>query len=212
MLKKLHSLTYALLFLLIITAATHGEQHDDRPIILVLGDSISAGYGLNEHQSWVSLLQKRLDSSRYHYRVINASISGDTSGGGRARLPKILAQHHPEIVILELGGNDGLRGHAIKNIRINLDAIVTLCKQNNSRVVLLGMQIPLNYGRSYTQKFAEIYSTLAEQHQLPWVPFFLDKVATNPELMQEDQIHPTAAAQRLLLDNVWPVLGTVLKK
>lgn len=208
MFKNLPCFGYFLAVLL--TTTVIAQINNDNPAILILGDSLSAGYGLNTQQGWVSLLQNRLDNSGYHYRVINASVSGDTSGGGLARLPKVLSQYQPEITIVELGGNDGLRGQPIKSIYDNLSAIIKLCKQNNSTVVLLGMQIPLNYGRTYTQKFSELYSSLADQHQLSLVPFFLDEVATKPDLMQEDQIHPTAAAQSLLLDNVWTILNTVL--
>lgn len=208
MFKNLPCFGYFLAVLL--TTTVIAQINNDNPAILILGDSLSAGYGLNTQQGWVSLLQNRLDNSGYHYRVINASVSGDTSGGGLARLPKVLSQYQPEITIVELGGNDGLRGQPIKSIYDNLSAIIKLCKQNNSTVVLLGMQIPPNYGRTYTQKFSELYSSLADQHQLSLVPFFLDEVATKPDLMQEDQIHPTAAAQSLLLDNVWTILNTVL--
>jgi acyl-CoA thioesterase I len=174
--------------------------------MLVVGDSLSAGYGITQTESWVSLLRDRLQSKGYGYAVVNASISGDTTTGGLKRLPRALELHQPQLVIIELGGNDGLRGTPIKVIRDNLARMIELAKAAGAEVILAGMQIPTNYGTSYTQKFASIYPELAGQYGVGLVNFFLDGVALDPSLVQADGIHPTAAAQPILLDNVWPVL------
>jgi acyl-CoA thioesterase-1 len=167
--------------------------------ILVLGDSLSAGYGIALEEGWVSLLQERIKKHHFTYEVVNASVSGETSGGGLARLPALLAEHKPMIVILELGGNDGLRGHPI-----NVQAA-------NAQVLLLGMHIPPNYGARYARTFHQAYIDLAKKYQLSFVPFFLDQVANNAALMQSDGIHPTAEAQGTMLDHVWPTLKPLLK-
>lgn len=180
------------------------------PTVLVVGDSLSAGYGLNAGESWVSLLQHRLKEEGYGYRVVNASISGDTSRGGRERLPKALEVHSPSVVIIELGGNDGLRGIAIGEMRQNLTTMVEASLGKNARVVLLPMRIPSNYGPAYTQRFEQVYADIIEQFNLPEAGFLLDDVATNPELMQSDGIHPTAEAQSVILANIWPSLETIL--
>ena len=179
--------------------------------ILVMGDSLSAGYGMRITQSWVALLEQRLRQEGYGYAVINASSSGETSAGGRARLPRALAQHRPSIVILELGANDGLRGLPIQSLRANLDAMITQAKQAGAHVLLLGMRIPPNYGQRYTTSFYETYERLAAEHRLRRVDFFLDKVALTPGLLQDDQMHPSVQAQPVLLDNVWPHLVPLLE-
>jgi acyl-CoA thioesterase I len=181
------------------------------PTILVLGDSISAGYGIQREESWVTLLQERVTASIGSWSVVNASISGETTGGGRARLPGALEAHDPEIVIIELGGNDGLRGYPIDSIRENLSSMVDLARQAGRQVLLLGMQIPPNYGPRYTRAFADVFLEVAEGHDVPVVPFLLERVALLPELMQADGIHPTAVAQELLLDTVWPYLVPLLE-
>ncbi len=179
--------------------------------ILVLGDSLSAGYGIRLEQGWVTLLQKRLEDQGYGYRVVNASVSGETTLGGLTRLPRALALHRPEIVIVELGGNDGLRGLPIESTRSNLTRIVELAQRANARVLLLGMKIPPNYGPRYADAFERIFADLATQRRVPLLPFFLDRVALTPGMMQDDGIHPNATGQPLLLDNVWPVLRPLLR-
>jgi acyl-CoA thioesterase-1 len=180
--------------------------------ILVLGDSISAGYGINVEEGWVALLQKRLKAQGYGYRVVNASVSGETTSGGLQRLPRALSLHKPEIVILELGGNDGLRGLPIATTRENMNRMVELSTGAGARVLLLGMKVPPNYGPRYTEGFERIFAELASRKKLPFVPFFLDQVALKPGLMQADGLHPTAAAQRLMLEAVWPTLESRLLK
>lgn len=197
--------------MLLLIAVSHAHAASP-PVILIMGDSLSAGYGVNLRNSWASLLQNRLRNTDYPYHVINASVSGDTTGGGRARLPQLLNRHNPKIVILELGGNDGLRGLPIPSIKDNLTAMIKLCHRHNSHIILLGMQIPGNLGRIYTEKFKSLYPALAGQHSTALVPFFLDKIADRPAYMQADQIHPNETAQIQLLENVWPVLKPLLAK
>jgi acyl-CoA thioesterase I len=199
-------------WLLILFAAHYSATAAQLPAILVMGDSLSAGYGMKITQSWVALLEQRLRKEGYGYRVINASISGETTTGGRARLTRALEQHRPAIVILELGGNDGLRGLPLRQIRSNLETMITDAKRANAEVLLLGMRIPPNYGEEYGARFYGTFGELAAQYKVPAVSFFLDKVALQPSLLQADQIHPTAAAQPLLLDTVWPTLRPLLKK
>jgi acyl-CoA thioesterase-1 len=179
--------------------------------VLVLGDSISAGYGIRLEQGWVALLQKRLVEQGYGYRVVNASVSGETTLGGVTRLPRALALHRPEIVIVELGGNDGLRGLPIDATRANLTRIVQLALAARARVLLVGMKIPPNYGPRYAEAFERIFIDLAARQSVPLLPFFLDKVALTPGLMQDDGIHPNARGQPLLLENLWPVLRPQLR-
>jgi len=174
--------------------------------ILVLGDSISAGYGINVEEGWVALLQRRLRTQGYGYRVVNASVSGETTAGGLQRLPRALALHKPEIVILELGGNDGLRGLPIATTRDNLSRMVERSLGANARVLLLGMKVPPNYGPRYSQSFEQTFADLASRHKLAYIAFFLDKVALAPGLMQADGLHPTAGAQPLMLESVWTTL------
>ena len=178
--------------------------------VLVVGDSISAALGLDTRAGWVSLLQKRLNESGFDHRVVNASISGDTSAGGLARLPSLLAQHAPEVVIIELGGNDGLRGQPPAQLQQNLASMAQKAQQSGAKVLLLGMQLPPNYGQRYTQAFAKTFSDVAEAQQLPLVPFFLEGVGGVAGMMQADGIHPAATAQQRLLDNVWPSLEPLL--
>jgi acyl-CoA thioesterase I len=183
------------------------------PVILVFGDSISAGYGLDHvEQGWVELLKTRLKTQGYGYQVVNASVSGETTAGGLARLPRALEVHHPTILILELGGNDGLRALPISQMRTNLKAMVESASAAGARVVLLGMRMPPNYGPEYTEQFRLTFSELANDKKLPLVPFLLNDIALSPKLMQGDQIHPNALGQPILLDNVWPALKPLLSK
>ena len=178
--------------------------------ILIVGDSISAGFGLDTRLGWVSLLEQRLSKEGHDDKVINASISGDTSAGGLARLPALLAEHKPDVVIVELGGNDGLRGQLPAQLKQNLASMIEASQQAGAKVLLLGMQLPPNYGARYTQAFAAVYGELANEKKVALVPFLLEGVGGKPELMQADRIHPAAGAQGLLLDNVWPALKPLL--
>ncbi len=181
------------------------------PSILVVGDSLSAGYGIELRDGWVTLLQQRLARQGYPHTVVNASISGDTTAGGRARLPDALKRHRPRIVILELGGNDGLRGLSLRETRANLDAMIKAAQTAGAQVLLVGIHLPPNYGPDYTGKFHAIYHDLARTYNTALAPFLLEGVALTPGFMQPDGIHPRAAAQPRLLDNVWPYLEPLLK-
>ena len=178
--------------------------------LLVLGDSISAAFGLDTRQGWVSLLEQRLAAEGFDYQVVNASVSGDTSAGGLARLPTLLAEHRPQLVIVELGGNDGLRGQPPAQLQQNLAAIIQGARESGARVLLLGMQLPPNYGARYNALFSQVYADVAGAAQVPLLGFFLDGVGGVPALMQGDGIHPNAAAQPRLLDNLWPQLKPLL--
>jgi acyl-CoA thioesterase-1 len=179
---------------------------------MVLGDSLSAGYGLPKGQGWVDLLQQRLERERYTYRVVNASISGDTTLGGRNRVAEALAQHRPRIVILELGSNDGLRGQPLDAMRENLIAIARVCRAAKAKVLLVGMRMPPNYGPDYTEKFQASFVAVAKQIRVPLVPFLLEGFAHKREMFQADGIHPDVEAQNLMLDNVWPKLRPLLTR
>ncbi len=188
------------------------QAHAESPVLLVVGDSLSAAHGIRVEQGWVSLLADRLKSSGYVYRVVNASSSGETTGGALARLPRALELHRPAVVIVELGGNDGLRGLPVRDIRANLEALVRQAQRSGARVLLIGMRIPPNYGPVYTRDFHEVFATVARQCAVPLVPFFLDGIALDDALMQEDGLHPNAAAQPKLLDQVWPKLLLILSR
>ncbi|MEE8464659.1 MAG: arylesterase [Gammaproteobacteria bacterium] len=200
-----------LLTLLWLTALPIDVVHAEDSTILVVGDSLSAAYGMAAEQSWVSLLQNRLRVKGYEYHVVNASISGDTTQGGRYRLPRSLARFQPVVVIIELGGNDGLRGLPLDVTRGNLQKMVEACQDAGAIVVLAGIRIPPNYGQAYVQDFHAIYRDLAEQYGLLLIPFILEHIALDPELMLADGIHPNAAGQEALLNNVWPVLLPALR-
>jgi acyl-CoA thioesterase I len=180
--------------------------------ILVFGDSISAGYGVDVQQAWVARLQKKLNSEEYGYVVVNASVSGETTAGGLARLPRALRVQAPVIVILELGANDGLRALPIPQMRSNLERMIDLIQAAHAKVLLVGMRIPPNYGPQYTAQFYETYDELAKAHHVAWVPFLLDHVALNADRMQADGMHPNESGQQQLLDNVWPQLAPLLKR
>ena len=182
------------------------------PVLLVLGDSISAGYGLAAGTGWVALLSQRLQKEGYAYTVINGSITGDTTAGGRARLPALLTQSQPAIVIIELGGNDALRGGNLAATRANLDSIVTAAQDAKARVMIVGMQMPSNYGPVYVKDFSALFSDVAKAKRVPLVPAFFAGFGEDLTLFQPDRIHPTAEAQAKLLDNVWPTLQTLLRK
>ena len=182
------------------------------PKILVLGDSISAGYGLAANEGWVSLLQNRLKSQGYGYRVVNASVTGETTTGGLARLPRALSLHRPVIVVIELGGNDGLRGLPLETSRANLQKMINLSREAGAAVLLLGMKIPPNYGPRYASEFERLYADLARRNNLAFEPFFLDRVALADGMMQDDGIHPTAKAQPIMLETLWPPLTRLLRR
>lgn len=186
-------------------------QHKAAPV-LVVGDSISAAYGLPGGAGWVDLLALRMKEKGYAPRVINASISGDTTAGGAARLPTLLGTHRPAVVIVELGGNDGLRGGDVKAMRENLDAMVAIAQKASAKVLLVGMRVPPNYGPTYTRDFAAAYTSVAEARKVPLVPFFFEGFGERNDMFQSDRIHPAVAAQPLLLDNVWPQLVPLLGK
>jgi acyl-CoA thioesterase I len=180
--------------------------------IVVFGDSVSAAYGLAQARGWVALLGERLKRERPDYIVVNASISGETSAGGLARINKVLEQHKPAIVVLELGPNDGLRGLPIAEMKKNLAAIIERSQKTGARVVLVGMRIPPNYGLEYSEGFAAIYAELAKRYKTALVPFLMEGFAEKPELFQDDRIHPTAAAQPMMEERVWKALSPLLKR
>ena len=186
-----------------------------KPLILVVGDSLSAEYGLKRGSGWVALLQARLTQEKIAASVVNASISGDTTSGGRTRLPALLKQHRPDVVVLELGGNDALRGLPLAMTRDNLDAMAKAARASGAKVLIAGMQLPPNYGRQYGEQFAELFVVVAKSEGAALVPFLLKGVADVSQaesLFQPDRIHPNAAAHPVILDNVWPVLAPLLKR
>jgi acyl-CoA thioesterase-1 len=203
-------LIFILLSTLALPLAPWVSNAAEMPAILVYGDSLSAGYGIDPTRGWVSLLDTKLREAGYAYRVLNASVSGETTAGGLARLPRALQTQRPALVILELGGNDGLRALPIATMRENLARMVRLCKDAGLPVLLLGMRMPANYGPRFTSEFAAVYPELARQSGVALVPFFLEGIATRPELMQADGIHPNEQGQPLLLANVWPALQKLL--
>ena len=178
--------------------------------MLVFGDSLSAGHGIDVDQSWVTLLQSRLTDQGYEHRVINASIGGDTTESGAARIAQAIETFAPALIILELGGNDGLRGIPPDRMRVNLRKIVETSKDSGAAVVLLGIRIPPNYGQRYIEDFDKVFREIAIDLEVPWIEFFMDGVALNDELMQSDGIHPNAAAQSILLENAWPMIDEAL--
>ena len=185
--------------------------HAAQRVVLVVGDSLSAAYGIDQDEGWVALLQQRLGKDYPDYRVVNASISGDTTRGGLGRIDAALRTHAPAVVIVELGGNDGLRGLPVKEMRTNLGAIITKSLAAQARVLLVGMRIPPNYGPLYTKNFEAVFTGLAKQFDVARVPFLLDGVALKLDLVQDDGIHPRAVAQPRLLENVWPYLAPLLR-
>jgi len=207
------------IFLLVLTGfsavtapvAGHAEtKQAESSVIVVLGDSLSAAYGMEISESWPSLLQARLGEHGYAYRVFNSSITGDTTQGGLARLPRLLEKHRPAVVILELGGNDGLRGLPLEVTRANLSSMIEQSQAAGTAVILAEMRIPPNYGRSYTEKFNAMYTELSEIYEIRLLPFLLQDIALKEGLMQADGIHPTAQAQPAILGHVWPVLQPLL--
>jgi len=182
------------------------------PKILVLGDSLSAAHGMEPQAGWVNLLQKRLSTRYFRAKIINASIGGETTEGGLARIGSLLSKHNPDIVILELGGNDGLRGLPLSLMEDNLERIIKIILPRKTKIVLIGMQLPPNYGKFYTQQFQQTYKNLAEKYQLTLVPFLMKGFANNPKYMQKDGIHPKENAQSLMLDTVWPYVRPLIPR
>jgi acyl-CoA thioesterase-1 len=196
--------------LVALTVICLPAAHGAGQTIVVVGDSLSSGYGIAAEQSWVAMLEDRLQSEGYGYQVVNASIAGDTTAGGLARLPRLLDLHDPKLVVIELGGNDGLRGQPVATLRANLKKMIELSQQAGAEVVLAGIQIPPNYGGTYTQALAAVYPELAREHDTALIEFLLADVALHDELMQPDGIHPNAAGQEIVFENVWRVLGPLL--
>ncbi len=192
--------------------AALAQAHAGDPRILVLGDSLSAAYGIPLERGWVNLLQARLKTEGYGYEVVNASVSGDTTGAALTRLPRALELHQPAIVIVELGGNDGLRGTPVAQMQRNLASIIEKARAVDAEVLVTGVMIPPNYGAEYTARFSAVYTSLVDEFEVALVPFILDGIALEPSLMQADGIHPTAAAQPRILDNVWPALQPLLSR
>jgi acyl-CoA thioesterase I len=201
----LRALSFVALSLLMVNAYSASKT------VLVLGDSLSAEYGLPRGAGWVSLLEKKLKENQIDANVVNASISGETTSGGRARLPSLLDKYRPNLVILELGGNDGLRGLPVAATQANIRAMVMASKKVKSKVLLVGMQIPPNYGRDYAENFSRLYTTTAKEAGIPLVPFLLAEIADKPQLFQADRIHPTAEAHPIMLNNIWPHLKPLLQ-
>ena len=176
----------------------------------MVGDSLSAEYGLARGAGWVALLEQKLKASKIDARIVNASISGETTSGGRARLPALLNQYKPQVVVIELGANDGLRGLPVPAAESNLRQMITLSQQQGAKVMLIGMRMPPNYGRAYTDRFFGMYTTLSKQTRSPLVPFMLEGVADKPALFQADRLHPNAQAHPIILNNIWPTFSTLI--
>jgi acyl-CoA thioesterase-1 len=185
-------------------------QPGSRRVLLVLGDSLSAEYGLARGSGWVALMTQRLSARSPDWEVVNASISGETTAGGRTRLPELLARHKPHIVAIELGANDALRGLPLASTEGHLKDMVRLSKEAGARPMLIGMQVPPNYGKAYTEAFAALFKRLAEAQQIPWVPFLMEGFADRQEFFQADRIHPNEQAQSRMLETVWPVVSRML--
>jgi acyl-CoA thioesterase I len=204
MLRALKSLLF---FMFLVAAAAYAAPQKS---ILVVGDSLSAAYGIAQSRGWVALLAERLGRERPDYSVVNASVSGDTTAGGRARIKSALERHKPAVVVIELGGNDGLRGLPVAQMKDNLSAMVQAVRAAGARVLLVGMKIPPNYGPDYADAFETAFQEVAKAHKVALVPFFLEGFAEDPKMFQEDRIHPTEAAQPLMLERVWKALRPVL--
>jgi acyl-CoA thioesterase-1 len=195
----------------LLTAAASASAYSAPKTVLVLGDSLSAEYGLARGTGWVSLLDQKLKAEKIDARIVNASISGETTSGGRTRLPALLNQHHPNIVIIELGANDGLRGLPVASAEDNLRSMVSLATKNHAKVLLVGMRMPPNYGRTYTERFAGMYKDVSTQLKAPLVPFMLEGVAQDPAMFQADRLHPLSTAHPIILANIWPQFSALIK-
>jgi len=210
MLALLRKWTIAVVAVLGMTAA--GSAYSAPKTVLVVGDSLSAEYGLARGTGWVALLEQRLKAEKIDARIVNASISGETTSGGRTRLPVLLQQHKPDVVVLELGANDGLRGLSVPAAADNLRTMIQLAQQNKAKVLLVGMRMPPNYGRAYTERFAGMYKDLAGTYKVPLVPFMLDGVAQDAANFQADRMHPLATAHPTILNNIWPQFAPLVKR
>tara|TARA_R110002096_G_scaffold29497_3_gene88728 strand:+ start:3668 stop:4279 length:612 start_codon:yes stop_codon:yes gene_type:complete len=199
----------AFLLILMLAGSAAGTE---TPTVLVFGDSLSAGYGIEVDQSWPALLQTRLKQQGYEHRVVNASISGETTEGGVTRIDAALENFSPDLLILELGANDGLRGFPPARMKANLTAMVDRAKAYGATVVLLGIKIPVNYGPRYSTAFESVFREVAEEADIKWIEFFMEGIAMNEELLQDDRIHPNAIAQPMLLDNAWPIISATLNE
>jgi acyl-CoA thioesterase-1 len=200
------------LFIVVTLSFARTGWADSNRVILIIGDSLSAAYGMELGESWPSLLQRRLTQDGHAYRVFNSSIVGDTTEGGLSRLPRLLAGQRPDIVIIELGGNDGLRGLPLEVTRKNLQSMIDQSQATGASIVLVGIQLPPNYGQTYTSRFSAMFLSLAADSKVSFIPFLLEGIALDPSLMQLDGIHPTAQAQPLLLQNIWPALEPLLQQ
>jgi len=198
------------LLLVVVTLVSQSSFADEPPVLLILGDSLSAGYGMDSDRSWVHLLELRLNDTGHTYRILNSSISGDTTQGGLARLPRLLDRYQPRIVIIELGANDGLRGINPGITRANMASMVQSSQQSGAKVLLAGIKLPPNYGADYIEQFESMYADLAREYDTLLVPFFMDGVVFKPGLLQADGIHPNEKGQPMLLENVWQVLEPAL--
>ncbi|WP_323141645.1 arylesterase [Massilia phyllosphaerae] len=192
--------------------AASGSAYSAPKTVLVVGDSLSAEYGLARGSGWVALLEQRLKAQKIDARIVNASISGDTTSGGRTRLPALLQQHKPNLVVLELGANDGLRGLPVNAAEDNLRTMISLAQKNRAKVLLVGMRMPPNYGRAYTERFSGMYKELAGELKVPLVPFMLEGVAQEPANFQADRLHPLATAHPTILNNIWPQFAPLIKE
>jgi acyl-CoA thioesterase-1 len=202
-------LRYLTVLLLALSAATNA--YSASKTVLVVGDSLSAEYGISRGAGWVSLLEQRLKQQKLGGSVVNASISGETTSGGRTRLPSLLSKHKPDVVVIELGANDGLRGLPVPAAEANLRAMIDASRKAGAQVLLVGMRMPPNYGRDYADRFFAMYGTLSKDVKVPLAPFMLDGVAQKPELFQPDRLHPLAEAHPIILGNIWPHLQPILK-
>jgi acyl-CoA thioesterase-1 len=210
--RSIKSLVLLLIVVVLANAAMpRTAAADEAPVLVVLGDSLSAGYGIDVDLSWTALLQARLAEQGYEHRVVNASISGETTEGGATRIDDIVARLAPAVVVVELGGNDGLRGFPPSRTRENLTRIIETSQSAGAAVGLLGIRIPTNYGPRYIRAFEGTFRDVASAHDIPWIEFFMDGVALDEDLMQSDGIHPNAAAQPRLLDNAWPVIEAAIQ-
>jgi len=195
----------------LLLLAASASAYSAPKTVLVLGDSLSAEYGLNRGSGWVALLEKKLKAERISATIVNASISGETTSGGRARLPALIRQHKPAVVVIELGANDGLRGLPVASAEDNLRTMVDLARKNDAEVLLVGMRMPPNYGRAYTEQFFNMYTKLSTKYKAPLVPFMLEGVADQPKLFQADRLHPNAEAHPIILANIWPKFKPLVK-
>ena len=207
MLARLKNLSVGLLML-----AASASAYSAPKTVLVVGDSLSAEYGLTRGAGWVALLEQKLKAEKIDARIVNASISGETTSGGRARLPALLTAHKPQIVVIELGANDGLRGLPVASAEANLRQMVTLSQQQDAKVMLIGMRMPPNYGRAYTERFFGMYGALSKDLKAPLVPFMLEGVADKPALFQADRLHPNAQAHPIILNTIWPTFSSLIRQ